>query len=85
MKLMAHIVLDKADVQIFSYLSQRMTKPSDSKACVTSKTSDQHVHPLIAKVLIHSSFDSPKAVEGTCSQRTFQSDCPDAQADLSLR
>ena len=57
-----------------------------NKTCVTSKDSDQPVHPpSMARVLIYPSLDSPKAVEGTCDQRRLLSDCADAQSDQSLR
>ena len=40
------------------------------KTCVTSKNSDQPVHPpSMARVLVHPSFDSPEAIESTCDQR----------------
>ena len=56
------------------------------KTCVTSKDSDQPVHPpSLARVLVYHSLDSPKAVEGTCNQQRLWSDCPAVQADLSLR
>ena len=57
-----------------------------NKTRVTSKVSDQPVHPpSMARVLVYSSLDSLKAVEGTCDQRRLRSDCANAQADLSLR
>ena len=57
-----------------------------NEICVTSKDSDQPVHPpSMARVLVHPSMDSPEAVEGTCDQWRLWSDCVDAQADLSLR
>ena len=40
-----------------------------SKTCVTSKDSDQPVHPPgIARVFIHPSLDSSEAVEGIGNQ-----------------
>ena len=43
---------------------------TDNKTCVTSKDSDQHVHPSrIASVLVYSCLNSLEAVEGTCDQR----------------
>ena len=46
-----------------------------SKTCLTSKDSDQHVHPTsMARVLVHPSLDSPGAIEGTCGQRRLWSD-----------
>ena len=52
-----------------------------SKTCLTSKDSDQHVHPTsMARVLVHPSLDSPGAIEGTCGQRRLI-----RLADLSLR
>ena len=56
-----------------------------SKICVTSKVSDQPVDtPSMKRVLIHSSLDSPEAVEGTCDQRRFWSDCVDVKAESLL-
>ena len=41
-----------------------------NKTCVTSKDSDQSVHPpSMARVLIYSSLNSLEAVEGTFDQR----------------
>ena len=43
-----------------------------NKTCVTRKDSDQPVHPSgIARVLVYFSFNSLKAVEGTCDQRSL--------------
>ena len=57
-----------------------------NKTCMTSKELDQPANPpSMARVFVHSSFDSVEAVEGTCDQRRLRSDCADAQADLSLR
>ena len=43
-----------------------------NKTSVTSKDLDQSVHPRsMARVLIHPSSDSPKAIKGTCDQRRF--------------
>ena len=40
-----------------------------NKTCVTSKHSDQLVHPpSMAMVLTDLSLDSPEAVKGTCDQ-----------------
>ena len=39
----------------------------------------------MSSFLIYLYFDSPEAVEATCDQRRFWSDCADAQADLSRR
>ena len=65
----------------------RVVKPQhNQKTCVISKDLDQPEHPSsMARVLVHPSVDSPEAVEGTCNRRRHQSDCADAQADLSLR
>ena len=42
---------------------------TSNKTCVTSKDSDQPVHPpSIARVFIHPSLDSSEAVEGICNQ-----------------
>ena len=38
----------------------------------------------MARFLVHSSFDSRQAVDGTCDQQRLRSDSADAQADLSL-
>ena len=38
----------------------------------------------MARILVYPSFDSPKAVDGTCHQWRPWSDCAEAQADLSL-
>ena len=55
------------------------------KSCVTSKDSDQPVHPpSMARAPVYSSLDSLEAVEGTCDQQRPWSDCTNAQADLSL-
>ena len=57
-----------------------------NKIIVTSKDSDQPVHPpSMARVPIYPSLDSLKAVKDTCDQRRLRSDCADAQADRSLR
>ena len=41
----------------------------NNRICVTSKDSDQPVHPPnIAGVIVCPSLDSPEAVEGTCDQ-----------------
>ena len=56
-----------------------------NKTCVTSKDSEQPVHPpSMARVLVYPSLDSPKSLEDTRNQRRLWSDCVDAQADLSL-
>ena len=60
--------------------------PNTVKTCVTSKVSDQFVHPpCIAGVFVYSSLDSLDAVDGTCDQRRLWSDYAEAQANLSLR
>ena len=42
-----------------------------SKTCVTSKDSDRPVHPpIMARVLVYPSLDSPETVEGACGGRT---------------
>ena len=51
-------------------ISFRMYLPAHdktyNKTCVTSKGSDQDVHPpSMARVLVHPSLDSPEIVEGT--------------------
>ena len=49
-------------------MSQRMTKPIIR--CVTSKDSDQPLHPSsMARVLVYLSLDSPEAVEGISGQQ----------------
>ena len=41
-----------------------------NKICVTSKDSDELVHPhSMTRVLVHPTLDSPEAVEGTCNQQ----------------
>ena len=41
-----------------------------NNTCVTSKVSDQHVHPLsMARALVYSSLDSQEAVESAYDQR----------------
>ena len=53
---------------------------------MTSKDSDKPVQPpRMAMILLYPSKDSLEAVESTCDQRRFCSDCADAQANLSLR
>ena len=39
----------------------------------------------MAMIHVYPYLDSLEAIEGTCYQRRFWSDCADAQADLSLR
>ena len=57
-----------------------------NKTYVTSKDSDQPVHPSsMTRFLVYPSLDSPEVVEGTYDQQRLWSDCADAQADLSLR
>ena len=68
---------------VFNF-SQRTTK-TYNKTSVTSKYSDQPVHPpSMAKDFIYPSLDSQEAVKDICNQRRFLSDCTDAQADPSL-
>ena len=53
---------------------------------MTSKDSDQPIHPLsMGRLLVYPSWDSPQTVEGTCYQRRLWSDCVNAQADFRLR
>ena len=55
-------------VMYFTQLSQCTTK-TYNKTCVTSKDSDQPVHPpSMARVLVHPSLDRTEVVEGTCNQ-----------------
>ena len=50
-----------------------------NKTYVTSKDSDQPVHPpSMSRLLIYPSLDSLKPVEGTCDQQRLWSDCADA-------
>ena len=43
---------------------------TNNKTCVTSKDSDQPVHPpSMARVLRHPSLENLEAVEGACDQR----------------
>ena len=74
----------------YTIFFQKITEPANDKTCnktfVTSKDSDQPVHPpSIARVFIYPALSSSEAVEGTCNQRRLCSECADAQADLSLR
>ena len=47
-----------------------------NKTCMTSKDSDQPVHPpSMAKVLIYLSLASLEAVEGRCDQQRLSSAC----------
>ena len=40
-----------------------------NKTCMTSKDSDQPVHPpSMAKIFVYPSLDSLEAAEGTCNQ-----------------
>ena len=55
------------------------------KTCVTSKNSDQPLHPpSIASVLVHP-LDRRDSVECICNQQWLWSDCTDAQTDLDFR
>ena len=67
------------------YLYEPAQEKTYNKICVTSKDSDQPVHPPSMTILIYPSLGGPDTIEGTCDQRRFWSDCADAQADLSLR
>ena len=68
---------------MFSSTNEPAHKSYD-KTCVTSKDSDQPVHPpSMARVLVYPSLDSLEAVESTCNQGRLRSDCVDTQADLS--
>ena len=72
------------------FVGRNITEPAHDKTynytCVTSKDSDQPVHPpSLTRVLFYPSLDSPEAVEDTWDQRRLWADCVDAQADLSLR
>ena len=65
-------------------------EPAHDKTCsktyVTSKDSDEPVHPLnLERVLVYPSFNSLMAVEGTCDQRRLLSDCANAQVYLGHR
>ena len=54
-------------VENFSHLSTRQTY---NMTCMTSKDSNQPVHPhSMTRVLVHLSLDSLEAVEGTCHQQ----------------
>ena len=56
-----------------------------NKTCVTSKDSDQPVHPpSMAKIFVYPSLDRLEAVEGTCNQQRLWSNYVDAQADMNL-
>ena len=57
-----------------------------NKICLTSKDSDQLVHPpSMARVIVYPSLNKPEAVEVICDQQRLLSACADAQIDLSLR
>ena len=85
--------LDSANAESNQVFPCPLTKPNEpehgktyNKTCVTSKDSNQPVHPpSMARVLVHHSLDCPEAVEGTCDQRRLRLDCAISQADLSLR
>ena len=52
---------------------------------MTNKDSDQPAHPTsFAKFLVHPSFASLEAVEGTCEQQRLWSECVVVQACMSL-
>ena len=56
-----------------------------NKTCVTSKDSDQVIHPLsMARGLVYPSLDSRETEEGSWDQQRLWSDYADVQADLSL-
>ena len=62
---LSHLVtwIPHTDVLIFEPLHNK----TYNITYVTSKAADQPVHPSsMARVLVHPSFDSPEAVEGTC-------------------
>ena len=71
------------------YHSQRTTKPTIRSMCPAD--SDQPVNPSsMARFLVHSSLDSPEAVESTCGQRRLWSDwadgsCKEQQKPRSMR
>ena len=71
------------------YNSQRTTKPTIRSMCPAD--SDQPVNPSsMARFLVHSSLDSPEAVESTCGQRRLWSDwadgsCKEQQKPRSMR
>ena len=58
------------------------TEPPHGKpamTCVTSKDSDQPVHPpRMARVPVYPALDSLEAIEGIYDQRRLWSDCTDA-------
>ena len=50
-------------------LNEQVHDKTYNKTCVTSKDSDQPVHPpSMARVLVYPSLDSLEAVEVTCDQ-----------------
>ena len=66
----AAAVIGALRVKIQAAITFQLDHKSFNKTCVTSKDSDQHVHPpSIARVLVHPSLDSPEVVEGTCNQQ----------------
>ena len=64
-------------LMIFFIFFQKLYEPAHyNKTFVTSKDSDQSVHPpSMARVLVYSILDSLKAEEGTCNQRRLWSVC----------
>ena len=80
------IAVDKRGIMlIFFYFSMKTYEPVHDKTyktSVTSKDSDQPVHPLsMARVLIYPYLDSLAAAEGSCIGK--DSDAK-SQADLSF-
>ena len=59
-----------ADVNPDSMQHEPAHDETYSKTCLTSKDSDQPVHPpSMARVLVYPYLDSLEAVEGTCDQQ----------------
>ena len=58
----------------FYFFRKKKNEPAHdktyNKTCLTSKDSDQSVHPLsMARVLVYSSLDSLEALKGTFDQQ----------------
>ena len=55
---------------IFSSPNEPAHDKTCNKSCVTSKDSDQPIHPpSMARILIYPSLDNPEVAEGSCNQR----------------
>ena len=67
---MSSLALGKTFFNQKELIFQPVHNKTYNKTCVTSKDSDQHVHPShMARFLVYPSLDSLKAVEGTGNQQ----------------